>query len=160
MMPEWLPECCATNGEWAEVVAALYAVFRRDIAADPPRVDGCRVWWQHRMSDGYEEAFWHLITRDDAATGDRLFDPRRAERLSWCGPILRHCDDPAITRWRYRESKGQIRLYLWLEPWDYVVILEERDGRGGRIYFPITAYHPDGEDRRQSLRRKYKKREP
>jgi hypothetical protein len=160
MKPEWLPACCATNGDWAEVVAALYAVFRRDIVDNPPRVDGCRVWWQQGMSDGYEETFWHLITRDDAATGDRLFDPRRAERLSWCGPILRHCNDPAITRWRYRESRGQIRLYLWLEPWDYVVVLEEKDGRGGRSYFLITAYHPDGEDRRRSLRRKHEKKEP
>lgn len=107
MMPEWLPGCCATNGEWVEVVAALYAVFQRDIAANPPRVDGCPVWWQRRIRDGYEEAFWHLITRDDAAAGDRRFDPRRAERLSWCGPILRHCNDPAITRWRYRNPRGK-----------------------------------------------------
>ena len=160
MMPEWLPEFCATNGEWEEVVSALYEVFQRDFATNPPRVDGCPVWYQRRISDRYEEAFWHLITRDDDATGDRQFDPRRAERLSWCGPILRHCNDPAIIRWRFRESKGQIRLYLWLELWDYVVVLEERDMRSGRIYFLITAYHLDGKGRRRTLRRKYEKREP
>ena len=154
MMPEWLPACCITNGEWAEVIARLYAVFQRDFVADPPRVDGCPVWWQRRISDGYEEAFWHLTTRADDVAGDRLFDPRRAERLPWCGTILRRCDDPVITRWRYRESKGQIRLYLWLEAWDYVVVLEERDMRVGRVYFLITAYHVDGDAVRQQLRKK------
>ena len=159
MMPEWLPVCCVTDGEWARVIAELYAVFQQDFVADPPRVYGCPVWWQRRISDGYEEAFWHLTTRDDDVTGDRLFDPRRAERIPWCGAMLRRYNDPAITSWRYQESKGQVRLYLWLEAWDYVVVLEERDVWIGRIYFLITAYHVDGESRRRQLRKKYRKRE-
>jgi hypothetical protein len=118
------------------------------------------VWWNRQVREGFEEAFWHLITRDDASIGARLFDPRRAERLAWCGPIIRHCDDASILRWRYRESRGQIRLYLWLQDYDYVVILEERDTRRGRGYFLITAHHLDGEGRRRNLQRKYEKREP
>lgn len=158
MMPDWLPACCTTDGEWAEVVSSLYAVFQRDFIGDPPRVDGCPVWWQRKVRDGYEDAFWHLTTRDDATTDARLFDPRRAERLSWCRPMLRHFDDPAITRWRYRESNGKIRQYLWLEAWDYVVVLEERNMRRGPVLFLVTAYHVDGEGTRRQLRKKYEKR--
>ncbi|MGA3023809.1 MAG: hypothetical protein ABSF98_03460 [Bryobacteraceae bacterium] len=160
MMPDWLPEFCATDGEWSAVAADLYNAFVRDIVTDPPRIEGCPVWWRRRMVDGHEETFWHLVTRDDAEVGERLFDPRRAERLRWCGAILRHCDDPAVTRWRYREQRGQIRLYLWLHDHDYVVVLEEREVRGGKVYFLISAHHLDGESRRRNLRRKYEKREP
>ncbi len=162
MRPPWLPECCATNGDWADVVAALYAVFQQDFCANPPRVDGRPIWWQRRMCDGYEETFWHLITRDDAAAANRLFDPRRAERLSWCGAILRNCTAPEIKRWRYRESDGKVRLYLWLETEDYVVVLQHRDLRSGagRVYFLVTAYHVDGEGRRRHLQKKYERREP
>lgn len=141
-------------------MAAGVLRYRRRVAADPPRVDGCPVWWHRQIRNGFEEAFWHSITRDDAAAGERLFDPRRAERLAWCGPLIRNCHDAAVLRWRYRESRSQIRLYLWLEAYDYVVVLQERDSRRGGIYFLVTAYHLDGEDRRRSLRRKYEKREP
>lgn len=158
MTPEWLPGFCVTDGEWSAIVAALYQVFQQGIVADPPRLDGCPVWRHRQVCDGYEEAFWHLITQDDAS-GERLFDPRRAERLAWCAAILRHPDDSAITRWRYRE-RGQIRLYLWLEAHDYVVVLEERDTRRGRVYFLLTAHYLDGESRRRNLWRKYEKREP
>src|SRR5208283_5574995 len=101
---------CETDGEWSAVVAGLYGVFVRTIVTDPPKIEGRPVWWQRRVDDGYEEAFWHLITRDELEGGGRLFDPRRAERLSWCGAILHHHDDAAVTRWRYREQRGQIRL--------------------------------------------------
>ncbi len=161
MMPEWLPEFCTTDGEWADVLAALYVIFRRDIAGNAPRIDGSPVWWDGKIADGYEETFWHLITRVETVGGDRLFDPRRAERLTWCGAILCHCTDPAIKRWRYREETGQLTLYLWLEAGDYVIVLRERTVRNvGRVYFLITAYHVNGDQTRKKLQRRYEKKEP
>lgn len=73
--------------------------------------------------------------------------------------MLQHSDDPAITRWRYREPKGQIRQYLWLEALDYVVVLEERNMLRWPVLFLITAYHVDGESSRRQLRKKYERRE-
>lgn len=58
------------------------------------------------------EAFWHLITRTDDLTGERLFDPRRAERLIWCATIIRNSMDPAVKQRMYSEGTGKIRRYL------------------------------------------------
>jgi hypothetical protein len=160
MIPGWLPRFCETDGVWEEVVAALYVVFRRDIVDNPPLIDGVPVWIDRRISDGFEESFWHLITRTDHASGDRQFDPRRAERLSWCGALLRNSNSPDVRRWRFRDERDSIRLYLWYEDGDYVVILEEKAMRRGGVYFLATAYYVDGDSQRRSLNRKYEKREP
>jgi hypothetical protein len=106
----------------------------------------------------YEEGFWHLITRDDRVVGERLLDPRRAERLPWCGPTISHPNDVSVRVWDYKEGGGRIRTYLWLEILDYVIILEKRRQRGGEIAFLITAYHVDGESQRRNLNRKFANR--
>jgi hypothetical protein len=160
MIPDWLPDLCRTSGEWEEIVAGLYAVFRRDLVEATPVIDGNPVWYDRQMSEGFEESFWHLITRTDYSSGDRLLDPRRAERLSWCAAILQNVNDPTVKRWRYKEGRGQIRLYLWYEAGDYVVILEEKTMRRGNVYFLTTAYYVEGDSGRRSLRRKYDAREP
>jgi hypothetical protein len=160
MIPGWLPRFCETDGVWEEVVAALYAVFRRDIIDNPPWIDDAPVWIDRTISHGFEESFWHLISRIDYASGDRQFDPRRAERLPWCGALLRNSDNPAVRRWRCRDERGRIRMYLWYEDGNYVVILEEKTMRRGVVYFLTTAYHVDGDSQRRSLNRKYEKREP
>ena len=159
MRPAWLPAFCTTDGEWNTVVHDLYEVFRRDFVLNPPRLQGRPVWWNRRMHEGYEEAFWHLIEKEDAERDERCFDPRRAERLCWCCATIQHWNNPAVKSWRYREGRGQLRLYLWIEEEDYVVILEERGGRSGTVYFLITAHHLDGENRRRNLQRKYGGRE-
>jgi len=158
-MPAWLPEFCETNGEWDEVVSALYRLFCRDFVESPLNLEGDPIWRDRRITEKYEEAFWHLITRTDDRTGERLFDPRRAERLSWCAAIIRNSTDPAVKQWQYREGTGKIRRYLWLEAYDYVVVLERRKIGGNFVNFLISAHHVDGESRRRSLKRKYEKRE-
>jgi len=60
--------------------------------------------------------------------------------------------------WDYREAKGRIRTYLWLESFDYVVILEKRKQRIGMVAFLITAFYVEGESRKRSLTSKYSKR--
>jgi hypothetical protein len=104
----------------------------------------------------YEEGFWHLITKLDHQSGDRLLDPRRAERLPWCKPTIEHSAEPAVKMWRYKERRGKTRIYIWLENWDYVTILEERQLRGGRqVAFLITAYYVSGSSTRRTLQKKY-----
>lgn len=76
-----------------------------------------------------------------AEYGGRTFDPRRAERLPWCGLTISNSKDPFVTVWDYMEGGGRIRTYIWLETLDYVVILEKRRQRIGTIAFLVTAYH-------------------
>ena len=86
--PHWLPSIVTVDGEWNHVLSILYGIFDKDIKQAKRFIQGKPVWWDRRILEGeqYEEGFWHLISKDDQKTKDRLFDPRRAERLPWCGP--------------------------------------------------------------------------
>ena len=160
--PDWLPDIVSVNGVWEIVVRRLYQIFETDFIRAGCHFEGLPVWWDRRKQGGdtYEEGFWHLITRTDSCTKDRLIDPRRAERLPWCKPVIENSHDVRIRLWDYRESNNKIRTYIWLERWDYVVVLEKRSRNRGPIAFLVTAYHVDGESTRRRLRRKYENREP
>ncbi len=158
--PDWLPAIVSLDGEPHSIFAMLYNLFEEDFKRTKRKLREYPVHWDTRILEGkYEEGFWHLITRVDWATQGRLFDPRRAERLPWCGPSISHSEDVAVRTWDYRENQGQIRTYIWLEKLDYVVILEIRRKPAYTIAFLVTAYHVDGDSVRRNLRTKYDKRE-
>jgi hypothetical protein len=158
--PSWLPPLIDVNGDWDSIEKRLYDVYERDFKQQVVLVNGVEIRCDQRIlpKEKYEEGFWHLVTRTDQRTGERLFDSRRAERLAWCSAILRHATDPEIKMWEYIEGNGKIRTYLWLEQCDYVVIVERRSTRTGAIAFLITAYHIDGDSRRRNLKQKYDRR--
>ena len=158
--PDWLPDMMSVDGEWEQILSHLYDIFDRDFRRGNPCLNEIPVWWDRRIEQGdiYEEGFWHLISKIDERTGERLFDPRRAERLPWCSPILSHANDIAVKLWDYKEGK-RIRTYVWLENFDYVIILEKRKHRIGRVAFLITAFYVERPSRRRDLEKKYMKRE-
>ena len=159
--PEWLPGLISTDGEWDKVVSTLYAIFKSDFKEGKPTLKNSYVWWDRRVSEGeqYEEGFWHLISRDDYKTKERLFDPRRAERLPWCKATIVHYNDSAVLFWDNKISTNKITSYLWLKDNDYIVIFQKRKLRTGTVYFMKTAYYIDGDSKRRSLKRKYEKKE-
>ncbi len=159
--PDWLPALVSVNGEWPSIVVRLYAIFASDFKNRTCSFKGSAVDWDRRIDSGdrYEEGFWHLITKTDRETGVRLPDPRRAERLPWCSPTIRNSSHSDIKSWVYLESGNKRRVYLWLEKWDYVVILEVRTRRDALHYFLVTAFHVDGDSTRRSLSRKYTRRQ-
>ena len=157
--PCWLPEMLNVNGEPDKVFAMLYGIFDADLRCGDRRFQTMPVWFDRRVIDPpYEEGFWHLITRKNYGTGDRLLEFRRAERLPWCGPIITNCGDACVKVWDYEEDDGRIRTYLWLEPFDYVVILEKKEKRMGPVAFLVTAFYVDGKRKREDLDRKQRKR--
>jgi hypothetical protein len=148
-----LLEC---SGQWERTVSKLYDVFRDDFVRGRPRLRGKRVWWDRRVLPGerYEEGFWHLVSRFDVGSGERLLDFRRAERLCWCRAILDHADEPEITSWDSTVG-AKVRAYLWLEAEDYVVVVEHRSPD---VALLITAYCVDGDSGRRKLRRSHANR--
>jgi hypothetical protein len=168
-MPDWLPDMVGVDGGFAEVTQKLYAIFHNDFVSKKRELRGAEVWHDKRVQRGetYEEGFWHLITRDSVGNDQRLFDPRRAERLPWCAPLLGHADDACVQYWVCIERAKSV-CYVWLPEWDYVVILEMRKlkprWQGGRVLpertiaFLKTAYHVDGKSQKLSLEKKYERR--
>jgi len=53
----------------------------------------------------------------------------------------------------------QLRMYVWLEYWDYCVILERWDQQQGQLAWLITAFRVDGPSRKRNLQRKFESRE-
>ena len=157
--PEWLPEIVNVNGEWDEILRRLYQIFDQDFRKSECAFEERQIFWDKRVVEGpYEEGFWHLITKTASPTGERLPEPRRAERLPWCKPTLTNSRDSAVKVWDHKE--GRTRTYVWLEHWDYVIVLEKRKQRIGEIAFLITAFFVDGDSSRRNLRRKYQARRP
>ena len=158
-MPQWLPSMVSVDGVWEVVLRNLYTIFEHDFKTTQPLLGGKRVFWDRRILEGNkEEGFWHLITRTDKESGARLLDPRRAGRLPWCAPTINNSGDISVKLWNYREGNGRLRTYVWLEDWDYIIILEKRPQKLGDVFFLITAYHVDGENRKRQLRNKYAKK--
>lgn len=160
-LPEWLPPTLDLNGDWSDALHTLYQVFTRDFKSGTLWLGEERIWYDQRIlpNEHHEECFWHLVTRKDCTSGERLPDFRRAERLPWCVPILRHIADPAVKFWQHREGDGRMRTYAWLEAGDYVVILERKARRVGTVAFLLTAYHLDGPSMRRSMQKRYERRE-
>ena len=160
-LPEWLPEIISVDGEWENVLQTLYSIFRNDFVDGKPKLNNTPVWWDRRVleNDQYEEGFWHLISKDDNSRNDRLFDPRRAERLPWCRPTIDHFNEDVVRYWDYKTSKSRIVTYLWLEDFDYVIIFQKRKLGIGTVYFLKTAYYVGGDSTRRNLQKNYEKRE-
>jgi len=153
----WLPDTLSLDGAWQDAVARLYDVFEKDFVLTVTAFEGREVWFNRRIEEGerYEEGFWHLVSKDDRITGERLPDFPRAKRLPWCAPLIRNSDDPSVKNWDYEEGSGRIRTYLWLEDADYVVILEKRSHKKKDVAFLVTAYFVGGDSQKRGLRRKY-----
>lgn len=114
-LPRWLPELIDTNGTWDEILERLYAVFKSDFTNGRPKFNGLPIWWDRRRLDGdsHEEGFWHLVTRDDKASGGRLLDPPRAKRFRWCRAAIDHEAEPDVLVFNYEEGNVKVRTYLW-----------------------------------------------
>jgi hypothetical protein len=159
MMPVWLPNRIDTyygsDIEWEKLVAQLYKIFELDFIHQKCQFEEKLVKVDNRKIESpYEEGFWHLITRDNKETSDRLFDKERASRLPWCKPTIEHSYDDVVCFWNYVEGNNRINTYIWLTNLDYLIILQRRKN----VCFLVTAYYVDGDASRRSLRKKYERR--
>lgn len=113
------------------------------------------VFVQDRDADYAFKIFKHLTSYDNKY-GSRSIDTERAKRLSWFPAIVSHPDDPNILCFDYCEAKGTIRTYLFLLPYDYLIILQKDEiNINARI---ISAYYVDQKWSKKSYIDKYNKR--
>lgn len=153
--PTWLPPIFQMS-PWNEaILEALYAIFRRDFIDNPASYRGNRVWFFPERDREKENIFWHLVERDDDDNDARLPDFRRSERLPWARPMLDNVGQPEVLDWDYEEGKGDIRTYVWLKDFDYLIVMKKYPNGQRRL---VTAYYVDYENTRQKLQKKYERR--
>lgn len=151
----FLPETIQFSGDWNAFVALAYGVFKRDFLDSSPRFHSRPVSVNRSKKDGspMEEGFWHLITREDKKSKERLPDFPRAERITWARPIIENYSTAGMDCWRYLEGSGRVRYYLYAKAVDYLVILEESP----RSFFLVTGFYVDSDWKRRELENKKSK---
>ena len=151
----FLPETIRFSGDWNAFVALIYGVFKQDFLDSSPRFHSRPVSVNRNKKDGspMEEGFWHLITREDKKSKERLPDFTRAERITWVRPLIENHSTSAMDCWKYLEGSGRVRYYLYAKAVDYLVILEESP----KSFFLVTGFYVDSDRKRKELENKKRK---
>jgi hypothetical protein len=153
--PNWLPNLFVVNPWTHDTYDALYQLFRDDFVESQIDYQGYSVWFFPEMEDGREKVFWHLTSRVDNETGDRLPDLRRSERLPWVRPMLENHLHPEVLAWDHEEGDGSIKTYVWLKDFDFVVIMKKFPDRTRRL---ITSFWLEYPNAKKKLMKKYDRR--
>jgi len=156
--PTFLPPMLNLDGEWDTVLSRLYAVFVKDFKESQTCHSGIKVIYNGSIkADGLskEEGFWHVVSKFDNNTGERLIDYPRAKRLPWAKPLMKSPERPEIKVWQYREGTADkgLRTYIWLEDYKYALILQ----RKRKVFYWVTAFYVESW-KQKDLRRKYESR--
>jgi len=124
------------EGPLRDYMDALYQVYRA-LVYEP----GIRLWgkplttWGEPMSDGRDQAFWHLITTGTKTRleTDRRLDLVRCARLPWVVSMLELLStaDMRVCWWRESHSRGNghgLRKRVFVATVDFrqIVTLQER----------------------------------
>ena len=125
---DWLPPLVLLadfQGDWENYFEAVYAYFKHDFVDSQPIFQGKQLRLKrHPVEQGKEATFWHLIS-EGKNEEERTPDLRRCERVRWPRTIIEKGSEPVIKIWG-NERKGEKRICLWLEEYEYLVVLAER----------------------------------
>jgi hypothetical protein len=152
-----LPAMLNLNGNWdSDILPLLYSIFLNDFKHSVPVIEGLSVFHDKRIIDGKEEGFWHLTSKYEivdrkAERKERVYDHERSKRLPWARCIIDNYKAIEIKYWDFEEGNRRIRTYIWLEDFDYLVVLEKKGNR----YWLITAFFVDTNSFKQKLLKKY-----
>lgn len=157
-MIAWLPEIATLedfDGDSEKYLNHLHEIFLNDFVKSKPTLDGKPIYHDNRLLDGSGrcECFIHLTTVEDKSIGDRNFDPRRCERLSWVKPTIENKNDAAVVKvWEVRK-KGKNKLNLLIESERYHVVLT----MSKKAYALTTAYYVDQNHTLRKLLKEYQR---
>lgn len=151
-----LPEKLDLDGTFEEIFSLLYSIFKRDFIDRKMFYRNLPVVYDNRRLDsGYEEGFWHIVTRGGKA---RIPDYKRAKRITWLRPIIENYQHPDIFFWveNATDKKGRRvkKHYFWYKKGDYIIILKKIPKR----YFMVTAFHVTGQRNHQYYMKNYMKK--
>jgi hypothetical protein len=139
----------------SQTYETLYEIFVRDFKRSQPKYEGHTVWFFPEKEDEKEVIFWHLTSRHDKESGERLPDLRRSERLPWVRPLIDNAERLEVLAWDHLEGDGGTKTYVWLRDHDFLVLMKKyKDGRR-RL---LTSYYIDFPNYQRKLEKKYARR--
>jgi hypothetical protein len=154
--PDWLPEIVLFadyENDWEKYEKALYAFYCRDFVDSKPEFRGEKLAVKrHPIEQSKEATFWHIIS-EGKIEDERLPDFRRCERIRWPAPIIENVDDQdyTIKVWENTRHRGEKRICIWFEAFEYLVILAKRkDYTLFWTAYPVTRNH-----RKRKLQREF-----
>jgi len=156
--PVFLPPMIGLDGSYEDIIERLYEVFRSHFIENRAKHLGHDVAYNgiiNEFSQGKVEGFWHVITCDNSVRKERLIDYRRAERLPWSKPLMENPYHDEINFFFYDEgdSRKGIRHYIWLERYNYVVVLQRRKSH----YVWVTSFYVE-KWKQRDLQKRFEKR--
>lgn len=75
--PPWLPPMAVVNPWTNATYETLYSIFKKDFKDSQPVYNGKAVWFFPELDSGKEVVFWHMTSRVDQETGERLPEPAK-----------------------------------------------------------------------------------
>ena len=166
MTPHWIPELETQNigEEFSSYENRLYDIFRRDFILSHPTYDNLTVTVRRHEEeeDGKWAGFFHITSTEDHATGERITDVRRCERIRYPRPTVQYCrqcpqcayticEKPMVWKEPWR---GRTRANILVDPERYLVVLEPHPEKPRPYCMLVTAYYLDQEHSyRKQLRR-------
>jgi hypothetical protein len=151
--PNWLPALVLMSdyqGNWEKYVEAIYAFFKTDFVDRETKFLSLNVRLKrYPLSQGKEATFWHLVS-EGSEEDNRLPDIRRCERIRWPRPIIEHSNESVVKAWK-NERRSEVRICLWLEQQEYLVVLAQRKG----YVLLWTAYTVTKDHQKRKLQKEY-----
>ena len=153
MTPRWLPELIlleSYSGNWKQYLDILHAFFKADFVESKPVFQGRKIALKrHPLSQNKEATFWHFIS-EGKSEEERNIDLRRCERIRWPRAIIENAGDISVKIWK-NIRRNEVRICLWLEKQEYLVMLAERKG----YILPWTAYMVTKPHRKKKLQKEF-----
>lgn len=156
-----------SNLDAAKIFDVLYAIFCDDFIANKTFLNGTIYInpQSHKKEEGKELSFWHLTTRTQTyrkkegnrvvTVKERLLDFDRAARIHWVKTIIDSASTAQSIKLFYKKEttgKKPIRLYLWVENEDFVVILQKL---GKSSSFLVTSFYITHQRKREDFQKYY-----
>lgn len=152
-MIDWLPELILlehAHGNWEYYLELVYGVYQDDFIFSEVNYKNIPVYRRRLpISEGKENAFWHLISCGDIED-KRNIDIRRCERIKWPKPIIEKTSSKSIWIWK-NKRKSEERILLYIHEERYLVVLGVRSG----YLLLCTAYLVERTHQHENLQAEY-----
>jgi len=155
--PNWLEPLTRLedfNGDPEAYIAHLFSVFTRDFITNTPIFQGKKVLHDKKDDNGKPQAFSHITTEENCQTKQRELCLRRCERIAWIKAVIENSNDQKVLVWKKEQNtskRGAVRIFLFLENEDFLVILEETKW----VRYLVTAIYVDNPNQKRKHQKAY-----